>query len=297
MYPDTRATWEELLHARGLRATQGQLREHRSDGGIGRALFPDLATELDAIARNASEVSSRDRVGTWITDQTELLRSGHFHTALARYPDAASGAAMSNAFRAMESITQHIGIELPEPEDFLAAGASLQHPDPDSASTLVPVPAPHGMGAAQWLRVFDGASGGGRPSLTFSTEVTRWFAALDRIGSLDAPSVVVRERIGLVVWTLRWIPGSVAAPLYGQPFRADWKSRYPTLPELLALAAIRHVAREAPIDTRSFTWLCGDLPLRSFAARYTHDILTDTIRISTRERSDRGAHIGTRLTT
>ena len=287
---------------------------------IARSLFPDLAAQADAVAAPRDE--SQFAAEQWLTAQTERMRCGDFGPALARFSGHHSSDALMSAFASAQLLATGLDIACPEPEDFLAQDSRLGTPGEippdthaDHAGDVTPVVAPHGLGAASWLRWFaqpdshtpaearrhPGAAlpefpGGAQlPGLAIATEALRWFAALDTVTDPHATVVHTRSHSGNVRWTLRWIPVSQAPPIRGIPFTHAPQAQYPTLPEMLAIAAARRHAGEPLLDAHTFTWLAGELPGPTFAARHAYDPSTDTVRISTRERTDQGAHVGVRL--
>lgn len=266
-------------------------RERESE--LGEALFPDL-TERSAAAADPAEM--------WITAQTLRLRAGDFDSRLASHPDPKHRTALDEGFAAAAALAARCGIRAPDPEEFWAAGAPPRFPAPsptsrdlDLGTRALPVPAPHGLGADAWQRAFADGSLADDLALSMSSEVVRWFAALDAPASPHTPRLTRATPLGPVHWTLRWLPAAPAAPLLGPAHSTAMSPSYPTLPEMLLLQIARARCGAAPLDEHSFTWLAGELPDTRFAARHGSDIANYTVRIGTRERTDQGPHIGTRL--
>lgn len=258
-------------------------RAHRST--LARALFPDLAA-------HAARAASVDPVELWIEEQTEELRFGAHGTALARFPEGSDSAALAAAFAVAVEIAGDTDTRAPEPEDFFAAGISPH--TPSAAADLIPIVAPHGLGAAAWERVFASTLRAAGPRLALSSEARRWFAALDHPTEQGRAAVHTRTTAGAVRWTLRWLPAGEAPPHRGAAFRVADSPAYPTLPEILTLQRLRLARAARPVDHATFTWLAGELPDPRFAARHGYDEAEHTIRLSTRERTDQGAHVGVR---
>ena len=267
-------------------------RERESE--LGEALFPDL-TERSAAAADPAEM--------WSAGQTLRLRAGDFDSRLASHPDPKHRTALDEGFAAAAALAARCGIRAPDPEEFWAAGAPPRFPAPsptsrdlDLGTRALPVPAPHGLGADAWQRAFADGSLADDLALSMSSEVVRWFAALDAPASPHTPRLTRATPLGPVHWTLRWLPAAPAAPLLGPAHSTAMSPSYPTLPEMLLLQIARARCRgHAPLDEHSFTWLAGELPDTRFAARHGSDIANYTVRIGTRERTDQGPHIGTRL--
>lgn len=260
---------------------------------LARTLFPDLAA-------HGGTGADSDPCERWITEETARLRAGAFAPELATFPAGSDHAALAAAFAVASDLAARSTGRAPEPEDFLAAGISPLTPSAATSAAaappaeLLPVVAPHGLGAAGWERLFRTASTPLVPALALSTEVRRWFAALDQPHPAPAPTVRTRSTAGTVTWTLRWIPAGDAPPVRGSAVRAAAPVEHPSLPEMLTLQFLRVARGAAPADHAAFTWLAGELPDPRFAARHGYDRATHTIRLSTRERTDQGAHVGCR---
>ncbi|MEB4614096.1 hypothetical protein [Leucobacter sp. M11] len=254
---------------------------------LGRALFPELAARVGASAPGPADGDAAEH---WLRAETERLRAGAWGPGLARFRDTSAGERLRDAFARASEVALALGVFLPEPESFFVAGVPRGEP----ADGDLPVPAPHGLGLAGWQRLFSGSSPSGWPRLVCSTEVVRWFAALDAVPAPDAAIPPLRGRPGQPRWTLRWLPADPAPPEVGRPFQAARPGEHPSLPELLMLQAMRVVRGEPLLDPHGFTWLAGALPDARFAARHGADPARGAIRISTRDRGDQGPHIGTR---
>ncbi|GAA1630369.1 hypothetical protein [Leucobacter chromiireducens] len=247
------------------------------------ALFPDLAGH-----------AVPDPGAAWITAESARLRAGEFGAALASLPGPAQRAALDAGFAAAHALAARSDIRVPEPEEFWAAGVRPVPPfDAEPGDAHLPIPAPHGLGPGAWLAAFADGALADDLALSLSSEVRRWFAALD--APATAPQLVRSAAHGPVRWTLRWLPVGSAAPELGPAYRADVAARYPSLPELLVAQIARARGGHPPLDPRSFTWIGGSLPDARFAARHGTDTATHTIRIDTRERTAQGPHLGTRL--
>ncbi|WP_217133399.1 hypothetical protein [Leucobacter chinensis] len=249
-------------------------------------LFPDLARQVRH-ARASSEAAKRDP----LADRVLLMRDGHYSSAFARFAED-PGARLNVSLAGAETIARVLGIGVPEPERFFAAGLSPAAPNDGDMGPLVPVLAPHGLGLARWRRVLAASSAEAPLALECSTEAERWFAALDVAPGRPGETVTVRERHGRVDWSLRWLPAAAAPPLVDVEHSAA--TSHPSIAELLTLA-VRAAATGAPqLDQHHFTWIAGTLPGPALAARYTFDAPCNTIRVGTRVRADRGRHVGIR---
>lgn len=251
---------------------------------LARALFPDLAAELDGVlARHGDDTAAS--FDDWLDGAaTEMLGGIGFDEVA----DAAIAARFEAAFAAARIAADRLGASLPEPEAFTAAGvpferlASAMAADPE----LLPVPAPHGMGAERWRRAF---AHGDADGLVIATEALREFDALDAAPTGDAAPAV--EAPGGVRWTLRLVPAGSRPARLGLGFA---HGPHPTLPEMLMLQLMRVVSGEPPVDAESFTWLSGSLADGRLAARHVYDASDGVVRISCREVGSQGPHLGAR---
>lgn len=288
-----------------------------------RALFPELAAEIDAArSRNGSEspADGGEALDAWIDRRAEELRaSGGAGSALDALEALDGGAARERlvaAFAAAREAFAPAGLSVPEPEAFADAGVDLDAlgellaADPE----LVPVPAPHGLGAETWLALFRAAaaraaaSGAGAlatgshaptasqgardertegaEALVLASEVGRDFAELDRVADPSAPVLGAAP-----AWTLRLIPAGPRPEVLGLSFA---HGPHPSLPEILTLQLMRIVRGEDPLDAESFTWVAGLLAGGRLAARHVYDAGESVVRITAREPGNQGPHLGAR---
>ncbi|GAB2553977.1 hypothetical protein [Leucobacter ruminantium] len=255
---------------------------------LARALFPDLAAELDgALARHGGDDTAS--FDDWLDGAaTEMLGGIGFDEVA----DPAISARFEAAFAAARAAADRLGAPLPEPEAFTAAGvpferlASAMAADPE----LLPVPAPHGLGSERWRRAF---AHGDVDGLVLATEALREFDALDALDATPtgeaAPPAV--EAPGGVRWTLRLVPAGHRPARLGLGFS---HGPHPTLPEMLMLQLMRVMSGEPPVDAESFTWLSGSLADGRLAARHVYDASDGVVRISCREVGSQGPHLGAR---
>ncbi|UTX52435.1 hypothetical protein [Leucobacter aridicollis] len=261
------------------------------------------ATRLALVAREAAAAGVSPRPSALSEAETELaervraLRIGTLGQGLQTTASAELSVRFSETRLATELLARELKVTAPPFEEFFALGAEAPSLEQAAAGELVPILAPHGLGAAVWQRV--AAANGVLPPIECATEVLRWFAALDR-PALESAAPTVRNASvhGSVTWTLRWISAS-AAPSSGTSVTSPTPEltagqAWPSLPEMLALQARQRSLAAPLVDGRTFTWLAGVLPDRTLAARHTFDGTTGSIRISTRVRSDHGSHVGTR---
>ncbi len=259
-----------------------------------RVLFPELATRLDdALAAHANhdEEGAAVAFDAWLDARAhEVLPSA----SAAAISDAAAAERFDRFFRAARRAAERVGAVGPELEAFAAAGVDIaalgaaMSADP----SLVPVPAPYGLGADRWLRAF----GNGAPRLLLADEAEREFAVLDSAPA-QAPVSLASSEGGAgsapvrTPWTLRLIPASKQPPLLGLAFA---HGPHATLPEMLMLQLARLELGEALLDVSSFTWLAGDLAAGRLAARHVYDEAEHAVRITCREVVSQGPHLGAR---
>ena len=273
----------------------------RSELSLLRALFPDLAAEVDAayLGNGGADAQAEAELDARLDAAGEELLAG---TGLAGIADPEPRALFEAAFDAARSLAHALGVAAPEPEEFELAGVELGalalRAGGDSAE-LVPVVAPYGAGAAAWRQVFaelaalhpavlaDPAAAAGEP-LILAGEIQREFAWLDL-----PPRGVTQAQPGggRVTWTIRLIPASPAAPKRGL---SHAHGPHASLPEMLALQHARIRAGEPPVDGSSFTWLDGELGDGRLAGRHVYDAGERAVRISAREVGSQGPHLGAR---
>ena len=273
---------------------------HREDRtALARALFPDLAEQLDAAyARHADPagvaagtgLAGADGLDAWLDAEAARLRAGDLSgAAFAGLGDERVRHRFEAAFELAARVLSRLGLSVPEPEEFEAAGVDLAALGAACAAEdrLTPVPAPHGLGAEDWRALY-----AGDPELLLASEIVRDFAELDRVAEPGIPRVSeVDARGRSLSWTLRLIPADEAPPLLGL---AHASGPHPSLPEMLLLQAMRAAAGETPVDQRSFTWLAGTLGGGALAARAIYDDAERAVRVSSRGVSNQGPHLGAR---
>lgn len=284
---------------------------------LSRALFPDLAERLDAALAEALEsipggaslvgdsrggVSPAAAFDARLDAEAAAMFAG---AGLAGLAGSAGGARLQQAFASAEEAVRAffpgVGLVLPEPEAFEAAGVDLSRlagllaADP----MLVAVPAPHGLGSDAWRAAFRraaaapggsfsevDAAGDPQEPLALASEVLREFEALDRMPAGQEP-------VGRA-WTLRLVPAAQQPAILGLNFAHG--GPHVTLPEMLMLQLMRAVEGATPLDggdgRSSFTWLAGSLADGRLAARHVFD--AGAIRITAREVGSQGPHLGAR---
>lgn len=256
---------------------------------LARALFPELARDLDTAL--AGHSSGAEEFDAWLDRESEGLRAAWLGTAALAPVEGEARERFERVFLAVREIAGWIGLDVPQPETFTDAGVDLARlgSELDADPELMPVPAPHGLGAAAWQRLFARAAGAsGAPvesgkelSLMLAHEVEREFETLDRLP--QAPSV---DR-----WTLRLIPAGPAPAVLGLSFE---HGPHATLPEMLMLQLTRAVLGDPLVDTRSFTWLAGSLAGGRLGARHVYDVTEHAVRINCREVGNQGPYLGAR---
>src|SRR5690606_11694957 len=142
------------------------------DTRLARLLFPELATELDnALETHAKGVaasnglrhdseSGASRIDRLLDRAADEVREGIFGKAAFAGVTEPEALRIEEAFAAARTVASWVGLEVPEPEEFWAAGV-----DPKtlagalgSHAELVPVLAPHGIGSEQWIELFRAAA-------------------------------------------------------------------------------------------------------------------------------------------
>lgn len=279
---------------------------------LARLLFSDLADELDralgqsAGGNGAPEQGSLAHVDKLLNDAARDARNGEFGRAAFEGVAAPQVERLERAFASARTVASWAGLDLPEPEAFWGLGldrvaiARALLADP----TLLPVPAPHGLGESGWTTLFRAAARQpGSPlslgsPMTLAAEVAAAFAELDVVPD-KTPALRSDARGGsgaaagndAVQWTLRLIP---AGPF---PSRTDVSHTFgphPTLPEMLMLQLMLIAVGEAPVDRHSFTWLSGAFAGGRFAARHFFDTAVGSVGVNAREIGNQGPHLGTR---
>lgn len=256
--------------------------------GLMRALFPDLASTVDAAYTQFAGESKQASFDAWLDSQVSEVLPG---PASLTIPDGEVAVRFDRAFAAARSAAGLLQVTVPEIEAFADAGVDLGHLADAMVSdeTLTLVPAPYGLGADRWIAAFASL---GSPKLLIAVEAAREFSSLDEISR--PPSPAVRGDAGpsdATLWTFRLIPSGPGASLLGLSFA---HGPHVTLPEMLMLQLMRGSVGEAPLDATSFTWLAGSLAQGRLAARHVYDATEQTIRITCREVVSQGPHLGAR---
>ena len=280
-----------------------------------RLLFPELASTLDAAhERHRAESPVNEITGedfdTWLDREADQLRAGALGQApFAGLPDEVA-AIFDRAFRAARSAGERLGIQVPEPESFAAAGVDLARlgarllADPD----LLPVPTPYGLGADAWRAAFRLEAESGSRSLTVSperpeslliaAEAVTEFRLLDALEDTGLPIVVETGQATVtagssapISWSLRLVPAGAKPSVLGLGFS---HGPHVTLPEILMIQLMRSLLGEPLIDASSFTWLAGALNDGRLAARHVFDESEGVIRVNCREVGNQGPHLGAR---
>lgn len=256
-----------------------------------RALFPDIAGRVDAAYAPFAAGRAEAAFDDWLDERAaEVLPSA----ARLSIEDAEVADRIDRAFAGAHAAAELLGVRAPEIEAFAEAGVDLERLAALLAAdtTLVPVPAPHGLGSSAWHAGFDAL---GAPALLIADEAEREFELLDSAALTSSPTVVLSERGGSTgrqpAWTLRLIPADDGPPLLGLSFA---QGPHVTLPEMLMLQLSRVSAGQPPVDATSFTWLAGALAQGRLAARHVYDAAEDTVRITCREVVSQGPHLGAR---
>lgn len=281
-----------------LNAAQEQLK-------LVRSLFPDLAETLDSAhakhgPAEAHHADSAAGFDAWLDQEAERLRGGSLASAPFAMLPTHEASRFERAFAATRTVSQRIGLVPPEPEAFAEAGCELtvlaQHLAHDPS--LLPVPAPYGLGAERWCALFRSFTADvGSPFLKpeplhLATEVLDGFATLDDAPDVSIPSVSIDQPGHRSIrWTLRLIPAGPKPSLLGLSYA---HGPHVTLPEMLMLQLMHVAEGEAPVDRQSFTWLAGSLADGKLAARHVFDEQEGVIRLNCREFGNQGPHLGAR---
>lgn len=252
---------------------------------LARALFPELAADLDAALAEHGEPSQSAELDSWLDARAAEVRAG---AGLDEVVDPGVAARLQSSFTAARGAAGLLGIPLPEPETFLDAGIDIAEFERRLAAdaSLVPVIAPHGLGPEVWIAAFARVPDE-ETILVFAREAVREFELLDAV---PAGVPTVRGEAG-AAWTLRAIPGGPKPAVLGLGFA---HGPHPTLPEMLTMQLMRLLGGEPLVDASSFTWLAGSLAGGRLAARHVYDASERTIRITCREIGSQGPHLGAR---
>lgn len=265
-----------------------------------RQLFSDTAAQVDAAYLASAGEPVHESLDGWLDAQVSEVLPG---AATLKITNEALAARFDLAFAAARTISRKLHVAVPEIEVFAEAGVDLDRLAEAMAqdNTLVPVPAPYGLGAARWISTFgsriaahtrDQQTGTPTPKLVIAEEAAREFAALDIVPEQHLPQVKVAAGSGPAVrWTLRLIPAAAAPSVLGLSFA---HGPHVTLPEMLMLQHMRVSADEPPLDATTFTWLAGSLAQGRLAARHVYDATECTIRITCRQVVSQGPHQGAR---
>ncbi len=278
-----------------------------------RSLFPELARSLDAslsasLTAGNGTGTGTDSLDAWIDAETSELRLDSSAIGFGPIGDDGVRNAFTAAYGAARVVSAWAGIDVPEPEEFAEQGVNLTALGDALAADpqLTIVPAPHGLGLGTWKALFTEATerdgsplktyafpdGGSAAGIVFAPEIERWFAALDQVQDQSSPAVrKFRMPHREVEWTLRLVPSGDASPKLGLPFSSG---PHPSVPEILMLQLMRIVLGEAPIDTHTFTWLAGELPGATLAARHVFAGREGVVRIDCRDVAHQGPHLGAR---
>ena len=249
-----------------------------------RALFPDLADELDAAAARHIAPGAAEALDARLDAAAVRLMP---QAAFADIVDPESARRIERSFAAARSASARLGIAMPEAEAFAEAGVDYARLGSELASEpgLMAVPAPFGCGADAWQGAF-AHDETDATTLVLATEAEKEFDLLDA-----APSRTPAVTASGVTWTLRLVPAAERPPVLGLGFS---HGPHVTLPEILMLQLMLIVDGAPPIDTASFTWLEGALSGGRLAARHVYDESERAIRITCREIGNQGPHLGAR---
>lgn len=214
---------------------------------LARALFPDLAADLDAALAGGEGSAERD-FDDWLDGRAAAVRTELGGAAFGAIEDAGSRERLERAFAAARTVAGWAGLRLPEPEAFAAAGVDFARLGAALAAdpTLAPVAAPHGLGADGWRALFARAAGEERSPLgagaaqagaqagaaqadaqplVLASEAEREFALLDAVPERSTPAVpgagpgsgtgTGAGQHRAVRWTLRLVPAGLAPAVLG----------------------------------------------------------------------------------
>lgn len=273
-----------------------------------RSLFPELASHIDSAYEAAVEDTGQNAhsveasFDSWLDGEVETLRRSDFGEA--SFGSVSQGDARSRlaqAFSAARQAAHLLRVAVPLPEAFAAAGADFAQlaASLEADSSLTPVPAPYGLGAARWKEAFNRTNiqaekpetivAGKVTELYLATEVEREFSILDSAPDATSEHTLVDDRH--VHWTLRLIPAADQPAVLGFAFA---HGPHVTLPEMLMLQLMRVADGLDPVDAGTFTWIDGALADGRLAARHVYDVNERAIRLSSREPGNQGPHMGAR---
>ena len=267
---------------------------------LARALFPDLAAELDAALVRSGGGGVIDALDAQLDAGAAALLP---HAAFADVAEPEGAHRAERNFAAARLAAGWLGIAVPEPESFAAAGVDLARLGTALAAdpALTAVPAPFGLGPERWVEAFgraadEMASAGagaslerdaeGASPLVLATEAQRDFAILDTVPP-SAPAVAD----GDARWALRLVPAGERPPVLGLAYA---HGSHVAMPEMLMLQLMRAAAGLSLVDAASFTWLEGAVAGGRLAARHVYDLSERAIRITCREPGNQGPHLGAR---
>lgn len=265
---------------------------------LGRMLFAELAADIDEALERAQRASgaapAAPSIDRLLDDAARAAREGEFGRAAFAGVAGQEADRFERSFAAARSVAAWSALTLPDPESFWENGADRVTLSRAlmADTSLVAVPAPHGLGAERWTALFRAAAR--QPASPFSLaaplvlapEVLAEFAALDAV-----PRGVAAVTDGEAKWTLRLIPAGPTPPLVGL---SHTHGPHPSLPEILMLQLMLVAAGEPLVDRSSFTWVHGTLGGGRFAARELFDATERSVRVNSREVGNQGPHLGAR---
>ena len=268
------------------------------DPELGRILFADLAEELDgALAASRLAAGHEPRVDpavALVERAARDARDGDLGRAAFAGIDGLEVDRFERAFGAARVVASWGGLTVPDPDAFWDAGsdrAALARALIADA-TLVPVPAPAGLGVDEWTQLFRAAARQPSSPLSLAAPLVLAPEVRDAFDAFDlAPRNVPTVEHGRGTWTLRLVPAASKPPIVGL---SHLHGPHPTLPELLMLQLMRFAAGEEPLDRSSFTWVSGAIGGGKFAARQLFDATERGVRVNTREVGNQGPHLGAR---
>ena len=265
---------------------------------LARLLFAELAEDLDgALAQSQRQGGGRapaDELEHLLAAAARSAREGDFGRAAFAGVEGQEADRFERAFALARTVAGWAGLTVPEPEAFWEQG--IDHATLARAlmaePTLVPVPAPYGLGAARWTILFRAAARQPASPLSLAAPLVLAPEVVAEFGVLDAaPRGAASAHEGGQEWTLRLIPAGSKPPLVGL---SHPHGPHPSLPELLMLQLMQIAAGEPPVDSSSFTWVHGTVGSGKFAARELFDSTDRSVRVNTRETGDQGPHLGAR---